>query len=375
MSVDDDYEPASGRSERKLYISKRLPNHRPGDPNARLGYRVFRGETFRVAREKGEVVLRTTSSQLQQVKAKFLEDDRGIQTLWIQRWSTKRGYPLGEEMVLHHEMIPRLLEFLEGIERVHIPSEAGLKVHYDKLVAVPDSVLQLLTGRPELIEEIIRTQITHRDVVVLAYRHEQLSVFRQLMDDPAALGREKERLRKSSTEGVWQDFFERNRWILGYALSFVFTTGLDKGKLERVTRGASILHPGKRPDGVMMTRAAISALCLVEIKVPGTDLLRKGTTYRSGTWVPSAELIGGVAQSQENVRVALEEFGVHTRLQDENGNPTGQDLMAVQPRSFLVIGNLNEFRVEHGINVSRYRAFEDYRADVCRCSPLRCLAP
>ena len=110
----------------------------------------------------------------------------------------------------------------------------------------------------------------------------------------------------------------------------------------------------------MKSRAAISALCLVEIKKHTEKLLKK-SPYRSGTWAPTSELSGAVAQTQENVRVALDELGVFHSFKDSDGNPTGEKLTAVRPRSFLLIGNLSEFETEHGVNEARYRSFEDFR--------------
>jgi hypothetical protein len=45
-------------------------------------------------------VLHETQTGIQQVKARFVEDGRGITHLHIQRWSTKTGKPIGEQVVL-----------------------------------------------------------------------------------------------------------------------------------------------------------------------------------------------------------------------------------------------------------------------------------
>jgi hypothetical protein len=76
------------------------------------------------------------------------------------------------------------------------------------------------------------------------------------------------------------------------------------------------------------------------------------------------ELSGSVAQCQETLRAASEVLDTHHRFTDEQGNPTGQELMSVQPKSFLVIGNLSQFQSEHGVNSARYRAFEDFRRNL-----------
>ena len=102
---------------------------------------------------------------------------------------------------------------------------------------------------------------------------------------------------------------------------------------------------------------------LVEIK-KSTTVLLKETEYRCGTWAPSAELSGAVAQCQETVRAATEELATCFRVTDARGNPTGEELMSVEPRSFLVIGSLEQFQSGQGVNASRYKAFEGFRRNL-----------
>ena len=46
---------------------------------------------------------------------------------------------------------------------------------------------------------------------------------------------------------------------------------------------------------------------------------------------------------------------------NDAGEPTGEELFAYQPKSFLVVGRLDELRSDRGINVEKYRSFELYR--------------
>ena len=48
-------------------------------------------------------------------------------------------------------------------------------------------------------------------------------------------------------------------------------------------------------------------------------------------------------------------------MTDETGNPTGEEIFNYMPNSFLVIGSLQEFTGEHGVNQERFRSFELYR--------------
>ncbi len=350
--MNEDYQYAKGRSPDRLHISKRFP-HPKGVGYQRFGHRVLNEEGYvGMVREGEEMVLRETPSGKQQVKAKFLEDDdRRISHLWIQRWNTTTGYPIGEQVVLYGDEIRRLKEFLAGVKMLDIPHDGTFNVDYDdlRLVRVPDAEAnRVMESRPDLVAEFARNNITAEDIVALGYRRAQLDVFESMLADPEL------------SEDDWQKFFEQNRWIFGYGLAYVFLTGLDGQRLQETLRGSSRFKAGKIPDGIMKTRAAINALCLVEIKKSGTQLLKQ-SPYRSGTWAPTAELSGAVAQSQENVRVALDELGVEHRVADGNGYLTGEELYSVQPRSFLVVGNLNEFRGDYGVNAARFRSFEDFR--------------
>ena len=102
---------------------------------------------------------------------------------------------------------------------------------------------------------------------------------------------------------------------------------------------------GKRVDGLLKTQALISSLCFVEIKRHDTPLLQS-KPYRPGVWSPSTELVGGVAQLHETVASAVSAVGDQLRPTGEAGDPTGEDIFNVQPRSFLVVGSLAEMQVE-----------------------------
>ncbi|MGP9790986.1 Shedu immune nuclease family protein [Roseinatronobacter sp. NSM] len=302
-----------------------------------------------------EIVLHETTTGIQQIKARFIEDGRGITHLHIQKWSTKSGNPIGEQVVLYGEQISRLIDFLDSIRLLEIPGPAKFSPNETdlRLVSMPDAAaIKLLEDRPELVTEFARSRITTEDVVALAYRRDQLGAFAQMLDRGFELG-----------EDEWQKFFERNQWIFGYGLSYIFTTGLDGRRLQQTIRGSSLVAPGKIPDGIMKSRAAVSALCLVEIKKSSTELLR-ASQYRSGTWAPSTELSGAVAQCQESLRAAADALDTHHRFTDDQGNPTGEELMSVQPRSFLVVGSLGQFQTANGINSARYQAFEGFRRNL-----------
>jgi len=159
------------------------------------------------------------------------------------------------------------------------------------------------------------------------------------------------------SEPDWQAFFELNPWIFGHGLNYVF---LDKVsmKLEARTTGAAFDRPGKRADGLMRTRAEVSQYVLVEIKKNSTDLLHRAT-YRPGCWRVSDEVSGAVTQTQKTAfEFARDRF--RDNLKDEIGNSTGAVAYAIQPRSFLVVGNLAQL----GGNDDKVACFELYRRNI-----------
>ena len=350
-----EYEDAFRRVPHRLYISKSFKHPRQDNARRFARKRFEVGPLKEVLKKGEEFVLHETDTGIQQIRATFLEDGRGITHLHIQRWSTKTGNPMGEQVVLYGEQIGRLIEFIQNIRQIEIPTPNTFNVDEDnlRLVHMPDAdALKVLEDHPELVAEFARSQITTEDVVAIAYRRRQLQLFSDMLDKGNDI-----------SEGEWQDYFEQNQWIFGYGLSYIFATGLYGKKLQQTIRGSNLIAPGKIPDGIMKTRAAISALCLVEIKKSSTELLKKNP-YRAGTWSPSNELSGAVAQCQESLRAASEALNIHHRFTDERGNPTGEELLSVEPRSFLVVGNLGEFRSVHGINSERYQAFEGFRRNL-----------
>ena len=118
-------------------------------------------------------------------------------------------------------------------------------------------------------------------------------------------------------------------------------------------------------DDLTKTRGRINTLCFVEIKKPSTPLLGP-RQYRPGVWSPSSELAGGVAQVQTTVQSTLEDLTRTLTPTNDFGEPTGEVLFNIQPRSCLVIGNLAQFQKQNGISETEFRSFEMYRRNTWR---------
>jgi len=366
----DDYDESKwffNRRTDKGIISKRFTNTLSGQ-KLRIATHVFEGQSgLKFATVKGETVLRHTPAGRYEIKATFLEDDRSIRTLTIQKYNSKSGPSDKVYFSLVGGEIGAFISFIAGIKTV--PLEGPDKVH------LPDDVMRdivldqgqarrIFAKNPELFLQLAQQEDITRDIVAVGYRRKQLQRFESLLNDADYFASERERL-ECRPEDVWQDFFEANPWIFGYGLSYQFLSKLDERKLEQIVRGHDLTAAGKRSDSLMKTRGIISSLCFVEIKRHDTPLLGSAQ-YRPDVWSPSGDLVGGVSQVLTTVHAAVEAIGHKLMPRDNLGDPTGEILFNIEPRSCLVIGSLEQFQTEHGINVPKFRSFELYRRNTWR---------
>lgn len=202
---------------------------------------------------------------------------------------------------------------------------------------------------------------TARDVVAISYRRQQVERFRKLLNDPGYLESEKAVLPGRGTEQVWQSFFEQNPWILGVTLSGQLFTSWDSERLRQAVTGRSIAGVGKEADALLRTAGRVRAMVFAEFKNHDASLLNK--EYRSGCWSPSEDLAGGVAQSQGTVHRAVQEIGDHLADVAEDGSDMpGQFTYLIRPRSYLIIGRLDELiGMAGGDHRDKIRSFELYR--------------
>lgn len=347
----------------KTYISPRLDSFADPKRNVRIASKVIESEdSYAFAKIKDEIVLRHKKDAKTEIKAKFFEDDRGIFVLNIQGYTVATEKPHNASFSFVGSEIKKLIEFLRNISTMPLKSSAPINISDEDLSRIALSERQaksLLADNQELFAQMLKSEITSQDVVAVGYRKKQLGVYSRLLSDQKYFEELKEK-KSCTNEGLWQSYFEKNSWVFGYGLGYVFVTGLDDKKLEQVVQGYSISEYGKRVDALMKTRGIISNLCFIEIKTHETKLL-ESKSYRSGCWAPSKELAGAVAQVQGTVASAVESLSSEINITDENGNPTGEEVFNYQPKSFLVIGSLSEFTGEHGVNREKLRSFELYR--------------
>jgi len=357
MSDSDNYE---NPKEGKTYISPSLTSFDDDSRQIRIATKLIESPTsYAFAKIKDEMVLRHKDDAKSKITAKFFEDDRSLFVLSIQGYTVATEKPHNASFSFVGEEIDKLIEFLNNIHSVQLKSRGRIDVTDEELkhlVVSNNQAKRLIHANQEIFTEVLKSEITKEDIVAVGYRKKQLDVYERLLIDADYFSKLQNK-NKTTTEGLWQRYFEKNPWVFGYGLGYIFLSCLDDKKLEQVVKGHSVDSHGKRVDALMKTKGIISNLCFIEIKTHATELLEK-KPYRSGCWAPSKELAGAIAQVQGTVASAIENLSEKINPRDKEGNPTGEEIYNYQPKSYLVIGSMNEFLTEHGVNKDKLRSFE-----------------
>jgi hypothetical protein len=367
--MSDDYDERErffSRRTDKTIISKSFTDH--AGRKLRIATRVGEvGTGLQFATIQDDIVLRQTLRGRYEIKATFLEDERAVRTLTIQRFNSKSGPDSRVHFSFVGDEIDTLLSFVASIRSATLPDSTKLHLTDENLrniVLDQGQARRIFEKYPDLFREIAEREDITRDLIAIGYRRRQLEYFERLLNDTDHFNAEQERL-NVRPEDVWQQFFEANTWIFGYGLSYQFVSTLDERKLEQVIRGHDLVAAGKRSDALMKTRGVIGSLCFVEVKRHDTPLLGS-QPYRPDAWAPSTDLSGGVAQVQATVQAAVDTIGRRLMPKDQMGNPTGEVVFNFEPRSCLVIGSLGQFQTPNGPNEMKFRSFELFRRNTWR---------
>ncbi|MGW5385794.1 Shedu immune nuclease family protein [Nocardia sp. NPDC003963] len=209
------------------------------------------------------------------------------------------------------------------------------------------TLLATYRADPERFRQLIADDDAARDLVAMAHRRRQVERFRRMLEDDEFFDKEVTESRGRGPEQVWQHFFEDNPWIFGVSLAGQLLTSWDREKLEQVVAGASITGAGKRTDALLRTTGRVKSLVFAEIKTHKTPLLTR--EHRSGCWALSAELSGGIAQVHGTVHLAVHAIGERLHSTATDGTEIAGDYTyLLNPRSFLIIGQLDEFLSKDG---------------------------
>lgn len=367
--MTEDHEYFENKRPERTYLSGAFTSFfDEGGRKLRIISKVFdEQEWHEFVDKKGEMVLYKTRAGRQEVKAVFYEDSRDVQYLTIQRFTRQTDKPHRRtHFTFSGEALKRIYNILRVIRFLPLENEEKSRLDdelLDDLLIGADEKRRFLLGNLDLVREIAENNLTKSDVVALAYRKKQLEIFEKLLHDEAYFTQVQHEWGKRGDEAVWQEFFERNPWIFGYGLHYIYISQLDDRKLEQVVSGYSIVQSGKRVDALMKTRGLISSLCFVEIKTHKTQLLH-GRPYRAECWRVSDELGGCIAQIQKTVQKAVKDIQTKIDFTTTYGVPTGETAFLYQPKSFVVVGSLEEFVTSDGVNEQMFSSFELFRRNI-----------
>lgn len=364
----DEYDSYLSPKEGKIYISPPFKNSYDPDRKIRLVSKVINSpDSYAFGTVKKEVVLRHKKDAATNIKATLVEGNNSLIVLNIQGYTVATDKPYNASFSFVGAEIKYLYDFLHNIQYLNFEGYVSSSMSDKDLRGVAASQSQINNASkidPDLIQEILKTNVTKDDVVAIGYRKSQLTVFKNLLTDSKFFSKLMSK-KNTTKEGLWQAFFEKNPWIFGYGLSYLFTSNLDDKKLEQVVQGFNVMVRGKCVDGFLKTKGIISNSCFVEIKTHETLLLQNvKTPYRADCWSASSELVGGISQIQGTVAAALDSIGNKFEGKDQLGNPTSEEVFNYQPKSFLIVGNLREFYTENGVNEDKYRSFELFRKNI-----------
>jgi hypothetical protein len=323
------------------YLARYKSNHLYVHPGKNGAYATIAGESEEIL---GEIDI-TARSKIA-ISAFYVDDHRDFGTFKIAKlqFHARYGWREKEHVHVNQLQLAQMREFLSILLALDLSDARKTRVSLDNIHVGALGALLSSTKGPEIIRELAASPELHHDVYAVAAKRAALVEF------------ETNLTHSKVSEPTWQAFFERNPWIFGHGLNYVF---LDKvgAKLEARTTGGTFHRLGKRADGLMRTRAKVSQYVLVEIKKNSTELLQK--TYRPGCWSVSDEVSGAVTQTQ---KTAFEFARDHFRddLKDASGNSTGNIAYAVEPKSFLVAGNLAQLEG----NDDKIACFELHRKNI-----------
>lgn len=324
--------------------------------------------TFNQAKKKCGIGDEITTRHLKYSYVKHLQDE-GYKTIDILRHLNQfSGHTIEYYSQIDSEIQEINYSPIDSIYGKKQPKSIHIEVtneQIENIVFTDSQTKQLIEKNPDLIKSFIENDLSHSDIVALGYRKTQLERFRKLLFENDYFDSEKSIYNISKNEQVWQSFFESNPWIFGHGLNYLFSTPLDDKKLEQVVSGYDFNSGGKRVDGLLKTRGIISSLCFVEIKTHKADLLKAiSNSYRTESWSVSDELAGAIAQIQRTVDKSLRSISSKVEIKDKNGNLTGEQVFLYQPKSYLILGSLSEFKNQYGVNEEKYSSFEIFRRNI-----------
>lgn len=369
---------ARGRLPTCTYVYRTFPLNQPasrdhGQP-ARFVVKVFDElvddlDPHRPEIDWTENLVTQTPGGRKQIRLMVAREAGAVREIRLDRVPTDpRATSLEHLLTLDRDASTRLIDLIRSLD--HVPmdgNEQSVRIDDQTLrdLLQDPTVAARLYGRdPDSFRRLIQNDPRADDLIAIAHRREVVDDFELLLGDHEHFAARKQVLNTRRDEDVWQSFFEASPWILGASVTGQLLTSWNEERLEQVVAGFSIGGPGKRADAVLQTNGRIRNLVFAEIKHHRTGLLAS-SSYRSGCWAPSAELSGGVTQSQQTVSRAVKALGQKLPDKAPDGSLTGSNTYLVRPRSFLIVGHLDQLRGDAGgVHDEKFQCFELYRRNL-----------
>lgn len=374
VTFDDLPEPtevtyAEGRYTTRTYASRSFTmqfGRDQGQP-ARYVHRVFDEVVTEDDNEwewTNDVVY-TTPGGRKQLELQVAREAGAVRKLRIQKVPTSGDRTKLEPVLeLDRDQATRLVDMLKALDSIPIEGESTVHVD-DQLLrdvfADPAAIASVYANDPERFRALIETDANASDVIALQHRREVAATMRRWLEDDAAFA--EANAAAGGPEKAWQQLLEANPWVLGIGLGGQLLTSWEQGSLEQTVVGRSIKGVGKRTDALLRTAGVVRCLAFAEIKHHQTSLL--GERYRPGAWSPSREVAGAVVQVQQTVHLASSELGDYIQEQAEDGELLGTGTFMLQPRSYVIVGSLDQLTGDGGGPVpAKVRSFELFRRNL-----------
>ena len=97
------------------------------------------------------------------------------------------------------------------------------------------------------------------------------------------------------------------------------------------------------------------------IAAAGTADCRRAGERQCQLVCPTGALVDGIAQIQKTVSRFKQRYFEKAELTTTGGAPLGIDIFNFARRSLLIIGRLDQFKTETGVNKEKYSSFELFR--------------
>lgn len=311
---------------------------------------IFRAETNDAKIEQGETVSGTIIHQRKKQNDEW--EDISEYTL--------ANLKAGEGVKLHFDS-KQIKCLYDGITKLYVLSQEGVHSGVNEwVVAQAGKIIEVPQNRIGFIKELLKQdhgeEVWNQLIADNPNLATQLSYSRIQAQRQSSLEEFRKNLTKNQDEDYWQDFFERNNWVFGYGLKYIFLKVLQDQPLYG---GADYTGKGnQKGDFLCKSEANIRFTVLVEIKRPDTLLFkmenRQPKKFRNGACQLSEELVGAISQLQINCRT----WENSARQQENAEKLSKENIYTINPRGILIIGNTIQF----SNNLDARQTFETFRS-------------